>query len=368
VTPGAPGGERELIPSLVEGLFLFDRAGRLARLNPSGERILARSERRLLGKSAREVFPANPELWETVEGALREGRTVRRLEVRLANFKGEQLFLSFSASPSEDTEGGTQGAILLARDETLLRQLERSFRKADQLATLGTLAVGFAHEIKNPLGGIKGATQLLSMELPPGSPLLEHCEVVLREVGRIDGLLEQLMGLTPREAPPFVELNVHEVLNEVAALMERWEGRGRRVIARVFDPSLPPVRGDRRALAQVFLNLLKNAHEASPSWGSITVRTALAPQVVLSPGPHRSGGALEVAIDDEGSGFTEGVLEFSPFFTTKPKGVGLGLVISEQIVQNHGGRLILENRQDAEGRTVGARARVVLPVAQEERR
>jgi two-component system, sporulation sensor kinase E len=90
--------------------------------------------------------------------------------------------------------------------------------------------------------------------------------------------------------------------------------------------------------------------------------------VVLAPGPYRSGGALEVAIEDEGSGFTEGVLEFSPFFTTKPKGVGLGLVISEQIVQNHGGRLILENREGPEGRPIGARARVVLPVAQEEGR
>jgi len=338
--------EPEIIPSLVEGLFLFDQEGRLARMNPSAERILGRSERLLLGKKAGEAFPGQPELADAVEEALREGRAVAHLAVTLAGPEGRV--------------GG--GAILLARDETLLRQLDRAFRKADQLATLGTLAMGFAHEIKNPLGGIKGATQLLAMELPPRSPLAEHCAVILREVDRVNGLLESLLDLTPRQAPAREPLNVHEVLNEVLALMDRWAGHTGFIIHRLFDPSLPAVVGDRRALSQVFLNLLKNAVEASPPGGAVTVRTFLSTGVLLRPGPFGRAGGLEVAVDDEGPGFPRGVKDFSPFFTTKSKGVGLGLTISEQIVQNHGGRLILENREGPDGGVAGARARVVLPL------
>jgi two-component system nitrogen regulation sensor histidine kinase GlnL len=370
VKPAAAPGveERELIPSLVEALFLFDREGRLARLNPAGERLLGRSERTCRGRDARALFPANPEVPGAVEGALREGRTVAHLAVRLARGAGEESFLALSVSPTQDAEGRVLGAVLLARDETLLQALERSFRKAGQLATLGTLALGFAHEIRNPLGGIKGATQLLAMELPPGSPLAEHCRVVLREVERIDALLESLMGLTPRDPPAFAPLDVNQLLLETVALIERWIGGGgapARPPVRLqafYGPNLPPVRGDRRALAQAFLNLLKNAVEASPPGGLVEVRSTLSTGSLLRPGSFGSAGALEAVFEDEGCGFPAGVREFSPFFTTKPKGVGLGLVISERIVQSHGGRLVLEDRRGPDGAGRGARARVILPL------
>ncbi len=364
--PGRVTQEREIIPSLVEGLFVFDREGRLVRLNPSGERILGRSERMLLGKGAGEVFPHNPELAEAVGAALSERKTVAHIEVPLRNLKGEELILSFSLSPTEDAEGGVQGAILLARDETLLRQLDSSFRKADQLASLGILAAGFAHEIKNPLGGIKGATQLLRMELPDPSPLAEHCDIILREVERVDSLLERLLDLTPREDREEREFDIHAVLEEVAALAVRMEGAGNR-ISRNYDPSLPLLLGEPHALHQVFLNLVKNALEASPPGTPVTLSTGHSPGVLLQTGLPRGPGAVEVTVEDEGGGFPPEVAAFRPFFTTKPQGVGLGLVISEQIVHAHGGRLLLENREEG-GRVTGARARVVLPLRERRKR
>ena len=351
--------EHHLIPSLTEGLFLFDREGRLVLLNPSGERLIGRSEKALLGKTANEIFPRNPDLCSILENTLNEGRSLAHHSISLANFEGNELYLSISVSILEDHDGAIQGQVLLARDDTVLSELDRSFRRADLLTTLGTLNLGIAHEIKNPLGGIKGATQLLRSELGKDSPLAENCDIILREVERIDSLLESLLSATPTDEIPLKELNIHEVLIEVIDLMGHWEEGPAVTYVKVLDPSLPAVMADRSGLTQVFLNLLKNSLEAAPPDSEIIIRTTV-PQVG-SPHPihGRMKGVVQIDIEDSGPGFDLETHDFSaPFFTTKPKGVGLGLAISEQIIQNHGGRLVLENRDEG-----GAKVSVLLPIS-----
>lgn len=356
--------ESYIIPSLSEGLFIFDTEAVLVRLNPAAERFAGRSKKSLLGRSPKDIFPENSDLCDLVAGVLKENRPVTSRGVSLVSLEGTRFQLSVSLSPLQEPDGKVRGVILLASDETLLSELSRSFRRADHLATIGSLNLGMAHEVKNPLGGIKGATQLLRSELESGSPLLENCDIILREVERIDSLLENLLAAAPRENAPLNLLNIHEVLDDVLHLIKRWEEASHTTFARDFDPSLPHVLGDRNGLIQVFLNLIKNAVEASGGHGTITIRT-LAP--VAGPGNPAAGlrgGVLEVNIMDNGPGFGPDIDDLAaPFFTTKPKGVGLGLAISEQIIQNHGGNLLLENM------TVGgARARVVLPLPDNERK
>jgi len=351
-----------LIDSLVEGLLLFDTRVRLVRINPSGERILSRSSKSIVGRKAGEVFTESPELEEMVTASLREVRAVVHSGIIMTDQNGRTINLSVSVSPIQEPDGTVVGASLLLRDETLLRDIDRAYRRADQLATFGVLNLGMAHEIKNPLGGIKGATQLLGSELAPGSPMTEYCDVILREVERIDGLLETLLAAVPRRELRTSEVNIHEVLDEVVNLVELSEEAADLTFLRVYDPSLPPLRGDRNGLIQVFLNLLKNAVEASTPGDEITVKT----QVPVG-GPVGAGGSprsasrtgfLEVLVTDQGQGFDPEIKEFTtPFVTTKSKGVGLGLAISEQIVQNHGGSLILDNREGG-----GAQVRVFLPL------
>ena len=349
----------DLIPSLTEGLFLFDREGRLAMLNPAGERLIGRSENALLGKDPAEIFPRNPELCELLANSLEGGRSVAHHTVNLKNFQSNTHYLSVSVSILEDSEGSVQGQVLLARDDTVLQELDRSFRRADILATLGTLNLGIAHEIKNPLGGIKGATQLLRAELGDGSPLAENCDIILREVERVDTLLEGLLSAVPREEISFTEINIHKVLDEVVDLLGHWEEAPDLSYEKVFDPSLPTVMADRAGITQVFLNLLKNSMEASPPGSLIRIRTSV--PSVGTPHSLQNGqlGIVQVDIEDSGPGFDLDSHDFSaPFITTKPKGMGLGLAISEQIIQNHGGRLVLDNQ--AEG---GAKVSVLLPMS-----
>jgi PAS domain S-box-containing protein len=351
--------ESQIIPSLTEGLFLFDSQGYLVRLNPSGERLIARSEKAMMGKPSEDLFPNNPELTELITEALREGRPITKSGVQLINADRTEFYLTISASPLLESDGSVQGVVVLARDETLIREIDRSFRRADQLATLGTLNLGMAHEIKNPLGGIKGATQLLRSELGEENPLMENCEIILREVQRIDQLLENLLAAAPRENQLTDLLNIHEVLNDVIELMGHWTDAKDISFTKIYDPSLPQILGDRNGLVQVFLNLLKNSVEACQGKGVVTVRTMAPVAAPENPALGRRGGVLEVDIEDEGSGFDPSIESFStPFFTTKPKGVGLGLAISEQIIQNHGGNLLLENQESS-----GARIRVILPLA-----
>ncbi|MGD8353571.1 MAG: histidine kinase dimerization/phospho-acceptor domain-containing protein, partial [Pseudomonadota bacterium] len=262
-----------LVDSLVEGLFLFDTRARLVRVNPSGERLLGKSIKSIVKKDAAEVFSGNPELGEMVKTSLHETRAVVHSDLSVTGPDGKTVSLSTSVSPVQEPDGTVVGAALLIRDETILRDIDRSYRRADQLATFGVLNLGMAHEIKNPLGGIKGATQLLSTEIEPDNPMMEYCEVILREVERIDGLLESLLAAVPREELRSSEINIHEILDEVLSLVELSEEAAGMTFHRVYDPSLPNLDGDRNGLIQVFLNLLKNAVEASGHGGEITLRT-----------------------------------------------------------------------------------------------
>ena len=351
-----------LVDSLIEGLFLFDTRARLIRVNPSGERILGRYSRSIAGQDAGQVFPGSPELGEMVRASLEENRAVVHSGITVPGPGGKEINLSVSVSPIQEPDGTVVGAALLLRDETILRDIDRSYRRADQLATFGVLNLGMAHEIKNPLGGIKGATQLLGSELEPGSPMMEYCEVILREVERIDGLLETLLAAVPRGELRSSEINIHKILDEVVNLMELSGEADDLTFLRVYDPSLPTLRGDRNGLIQVFLNLLKNAVEASAPGGEITIRTQVPVGGPLgasgSPRSVAKTGFLEVLVTDQGQGFDPQIKEYTtPFVTTKSKGVGLGLAISEQIIQNHGGTLVLDNREGG-----GAEVRVFLPL------
>jgi two-component system nitrogen regulation sensor histidine kinase GlnL len=357
--------ESNLIASLFEGLFIFDAEARLLRINPSGERILGKSEKAVAGMSIDQLFPGNPEVAELIHASLAEGRTLVNSGIEHARAGKDALNLSVSVSPLQKPDGTIVGTALLVRDETILKEIDRSHRRADRMSTVEALNLGMAHEIKNPLGGIKGAAQLLRSELEPESPLHEYCEVILRGVERIDILIDSLLAALPKGEVRFDNLNIHEIINEVLTLLEMTEETSGITFSRIFDPSLPSIRGDRNGLVQVFHNLLKNAVEASPVGSQVTVRTLIPVGAPLShhssSGGRHKGGALEVDVMDGGKGFEPAVTEFgAPFFTTKPKGVGLGLAISERIIRNHGGTLTLGNLKEG-----GAIVRVFLPLDKE---
>ena len=196
---------------------------------------------------------------------------------------GEEILLArqgpmpvrVSCSPIRGPDGQIQGTALVIQDLSYQKKLEDEVRRNQTLARLGGLVAGLAHEVKNPLGGIKGAAQLLAQRFADQPEICEYTGVMVREIDRLGRLVEQLLTLGAPPAPKLVPVNIHKVLNEVLALTET-ELSARNIAVRLeIDPSLPDVSGEEGQLTQVFLNLMKNALEAMPAGGSLTVITRM---------------------------------------------------------------------------------------------
>jgi two-component system nitrogen regulation sensor histidine kinase GlnL len=353
----------DVLASIEDGVVVLDRAGRVISMNPAAEEMLGGVPSAGPDRDMAAIFgPRRGNTWigDLVRRTLTEGAARRRGEGVLAQ-QGRDVPVTAACAPIQDPDGSLRGAVLVLHDLTLQRTLEAATRRADRLAALGTVTVGLAHEIRNPLGGIKGAAQLLHGGLSDPN-LVRATEVIVNEVDRLDSLIEQLREFS---RPPQLQLeavNIHRILNDVLTLQRQAPAWGSVTLRTEFDPSLPAVRGDRAQLTQVFLNLIKNGIEALEGRGELAISTQIDSRFHVRRGGTR-GRLLVVLIEDTGAGVPEIDQPhlFAPFFTTKPRGTGLGLAVCQRIITEHGGTIGYESRRGG-----GARFRVTLPVSEEE--
>jgi len=311
-------------------------------------------------KPFQQIFKRAPWLIDLVSKTRPPLHAGARGEGELVIRWGRKTPVGVAVSPLHDRHGNFFGTIVLLRDIKHRKELEEDLKRADRLAMMGTLAAGLAHEIRNPLGGIKGAAQLLRRSLDGQSQLREYTDIMIREVDRVNQLIEQLLELSRPAELALAPINIHEILDDVLLLEGQTVGDKEIVIKKVFDPSLPPIRGDRARLTQVFLNLVKNAFQAMKESGTLTVTTRLETDFQIREQGSVRNRLIWVDIADEGSGIKEQDLPhiFSPFFTTKNNGSGLGLAASYAIIKEHGGLIRVES---AEGK--GTTFKVSLVVA-----
>ena len=349
----------DVLASLEDGVVVVNAGGRVVDLNPAAEQLLGVSAMQTAGMPIEELFRLSPWLGQAFRGTLEAGVGRRRSEGPLF-CHGREVPVRAACAPLFDDElGEVRGAVMVLNDLSMQQTLEAATRRADRLSALGAVAQGLAHEIRNPLGGIKGAAQLLRGQL--ADPDMIRCtDVIVREVERLDGLVEQLRELGTPPRLQLEPLNIHRVLNDVLSLQKQSPAWGRVTLLTAFDPSLPPVRGDRAQLTQVFLNLVKNALEALRGSGELGLSTRLDARFHLRRGSGRAH-FIVVSVEDGGPGVPEPDQPhlFTPFFTTKQTGTGLGLAVCHRIVSEHGGTILYEPRQ-----TGGACFRVTLPASE----
>jgi two-component system nitrogen regulation sensor histidine kinase GlnL len=349
----------DVLASLGDGLVVLDRTGTVMFVSPRAEDLTGVSTAQAVGRSADQAFAANPWIGETAKG-LRQGDVRRTSEAgELSGPFGRRVSVHLTAAPILDADGAVVGTLLLFRDLTAQRSLGETAERGMRVGDLAAVAAGLAHEIKNPLGGIKGAAQLLAEDLGQNANASRFTTLITREVDRVSALLEQLLQLT---RPPHLRLaavNVHRILQEVL-LLEGAPASDGLTVRCEFDPSLPDVWADEAQLRQVFLNLTKNALEAMERAGTLTITTRMETDFHVRDSGRGRGQFLSVEIEDSGPGIPPEDCEriFTPFFTTKSKGIGLGLAVSQRLVAQHGGLIRVESQP---GR--GARFRVSLPVA-----
>jgi two-component system nitrogen regulation sensor histidine kinase GlnL len=354
---------RQTLESVNFGILVFDREGRLAYLNPAAEEILRGSSQALKGRHYRTVFAGSPVAARILRKALEDGSAVTAFDVELnrpsshrhgAGDPEPPLPVIVGASPLAGDTGESQGAVLSIKSAEFLTLVGQEERAAVSAEETQMLAYGIAHEIKNPLGGILGAAQWILRHGTTDTEREEGIRLILREAGRINGLIEKMleMGRTP---PPPRRVALLPLLRDAEALLEA-ESRtlGKKIRFELkLDPSLPDVSGHADTIYQALLNVLKNAVEAIDQEGAVRVEARMNVNYRLSRGAGKKRSFLDVIITDNGVGMSEGDLRKAvlPFFTTKPRGTGLGLVMVRQAISRHGGKLAIKSVR-GEGTTV----------------
>jgi two-component system nitrogen regulation sensor histidine kinase GlnL len=344
-----------LLDSLVDGVVLVDRAGHIRHANAEACRILEispdagpyRSFSALLGH-AHPLAKLAEEVLDTRRPALQDGLPVQRRH-------GETLELSVSLSPL-DLDVADVSLVVIMRDRTTLNDLRERFTHEERLASYGQIAAGIAHEVKNPLGGIRGAAELLGLWARGDERAQRTAEMIVREVDRITGLVEELMVFARGDRLDLGPVNVHQLIDEVIQNVE-LDGAAHEIqFDRTYDPSIPEIEADRARLTQVLLNLVRNAVQAmedGDEGGRLEIRTRMPLEHRLTGLNGRAIATVQISLSDNGPGIEWDVLArlATPFFTTKAKGTGLGLAVSRHWINLHGGRLRIES-QPGKGTTV----------------
>ncbi len=329
----------QILGNLEDGVVTVDPDGEIVFFNEAAEILMEKSAAQALRGQAELLFQREPWLLDLIKKSRPPRQESARGEGDLITRLGRKLPVSVTVSPLRDHDGRFLGTILLLRDIKHRIELEEDLKRADRLAMLGTMAAGLAHEIRNPLGGIRGAAQLLRRSVEANSSLRECTDIMIREVDRVNKLIGQLLDLSHPPRLTLAPVNIHEILDDVLLLESSTAEERKVTIKKQFDPSLPPIRGDRAQLTQVFLNLVKNAFQAMDKPGTVAIVTRLETDYhVREQGAGRNR-FIRVEISDEGAGIKEEDLPriFAPFFTTKHSGTGLGLAICYGIIKEHGG-------------------------------
>jgi len=334
-----------VIDSVGDGVIVLDNAGRVTLVNPAAEELAGVSRRHAMGALFSEIFRGEGALNDMVAKTVSTGMSVSDHENIVLKRNGRLTPVGASTSPLLSSQGERIGTIVLLRDLSNVRELEEAVRQADRLSSLGALAAGLAHEIKNPLGGIKGAAQLLEMEFPDNEDLRDYIRVMLREVQRVNVIVEELLALASPGRLKLAKVNLHRVLSDIVLLQTRAVGGKQVSIQQYFDLSIPPVLADESLLTQLFLNLIKNATEAVGVGGVVKVTSRILADYSMTPKGERRARMIAIEVADNGPGIPPEVLEnmFTPFFTTKSKGTGLGLAICQKIVSEHRGMIKVDS-------------------------
>ncbi|ANY89808.1 MULTISPECIES: nitrogen regulation protein NR(II) [Pseudomonas] len=327
---------RLLLDNLTTATLLLNAELRLEYMNPAAEMLLAVSGQRSHGQFISELFTESAEALNSLRLAVEQAHPFTKREAQLTSLTGQSITVDYAVTPILH-----QGQTLLLLEVHPRDRLLRITKEEAQLSkqeTTKLLVRGLAHEIKNPLGGIRGAAQLLARELPH-EDLRDYTNVIIEEADRLRNLVDRMLG--SNKLPSLAMTNIHEVLERVCSLVEA-ESQGGVTLVRDYDPSLPDVLIDREQMIQAVLNIVRNAMQAIAGQndlrlGRITLRSRAVRQFTIGHVRHRL--VARVEITDNGPGIPAQLQDtlFYPMVSGRPDGTGLGLAITQNIISQHQG-------------------------------
>ena len=327
---------RQILDNLTTAVLLLDGSLRVSYMNPAAEMLLEVSGQRVNGQRISSLFSDSAESLESLRSTVSNGHPFTKREAQLNLSNGQCLVADYSVTPMQALGRNWILLELLPRDRLL--RITREEAQLSQQEVTRMLVRGLAHEIKNPLGGIRGAAQLLARELPEQG-LQDYTDVIIQEADRLRNLVDRMLG--PYQPPRLTCINIHEITEHVCSLVQA-ETQGNLDIHRDYDPSIPDLMADREQLIQAVLNIVRNAMQAIMSVtdgrrGEITLRTRTLRQFTIGPKRHRLVCRLEIT--DNGPGIAPEILDsiFYPMVSGRAEGTGLGLSITQNIITRHHG-------------------------------
>ena len=333
----------DILASLATAVLIVDPDGTIIYLNPGAEDLLGVSARHSIGRTLQSLLPTLRNVADLVERAATEGEIFGQLVGISAAHKGDApIEVVCHVSPAR---GPGRRVVVELSDATQWRQIDREHALISQRDASRRMILQLAHEIRNPLGGLRGAAQLLERELPTAE-LREFTRIIIGEADRLTALTDSLLG--PVRRPERQDVNVHEVLERVVALIA-GEQREAVQLFRDYDPSLPLLSADPDQLIQALLNIARNALQSIGPDGQVRFRTRALTNFAIGATRHKL--VLSIEIEDNGPGVPADLAEsiFYPLVTGRTEGTGLGLPISQDLVSRHGGLIEYQSRP---GKTV----------------
>jgi len=331
-----------IIQSIGSGIIITEMNDTVTYINKAGERILGYSKDELIGKSF-SIFGLkekqsvvyslldNPDDLDT----RKEGWMRRKDKVEFP--------VGFTINNHLSIRGETIGKIVIFRDMTNVFKMQEEILRMDRLVSLGKLASGIAHELRNPLAGIKTTAQALSEEMSKEDSRREYLNRITKEIDRLNELLKTFFSFAKPQRLNLVYCHIKDIINEIIPfLFKEIADQGIRFVE-TYDPQLPTIKVDKNQMYQVFLNLFLNAIQAMPNGGELKIEVS--PTMSYSQDGSKQN-FIKIIVSDTGKGIPPQIIPkiFDPFFTTKPKGIGLGLSITYQIIKKHGGTIKVESK------------------------
>ena len=325
----------DILDHISTGVIALDAQLRVTAINPAAEVLLDASSTRAVGAHAGQLVHNTAELLETLKQARDTHTTFARRGMLLATHSGQEVQIDLIVTVLQNDQGDSLLLELIPIDR--LQRISREESMVHAQETTRAVIRGLAHEIKNPLGGVRGAAQLLAKELP-NEELTEYTRIIIREADRLRDLVDRLLG--PNQRLAIEPVNIHEIIEHVRNLISA-EFNNAVTINRDYDPSLPPLPADRAQLIQTVLNIMRNALQAAERAEDCTILLRTRSQRQFTIGGRRHRLVCRVDIIDNGPGIPADLQQsiFVPMVTGRADGTGLGLSIAQSIVNRHGGLL-----------------------------
>ncbi len=346
-----------ILQNVSSGLMTVDFAGKILFANWASQSIFGYSTSELLGRHVRDLFGE-----EAARALLRPTDEIDNApgnaEVQMSTKDGRPIYVGYTTTVRFDSRNEMAGYIISFRDITQIKEMRVTIARMDRLVSLGMVTSAIAHEIRNPLAGIKTMAQALEKEIGSKDPRQEYVQRIVKQINRLNELLKAFFSYARPVRPEKKYYGFPGIVKEVKTLLKERCENERIQIEEYYDPNLPPLFVDENQIEQVLINLLINAMDAIEQSGRITIEAQLVTRT-LPPRYKIEKEMAEVRITDTGRGIAGENLKsiFDPFFTTKANGIGLGLSIVYRIVHEHGGEVYVASE---EGK--GTTFTIVLPL------